>query len=63
MTAADHFVIPAQSECIIDVYLERHEHDDFSSERDFIIEPNKHFQAEYLLQMASTLVDINQACT
>ena len=63
VTAADHFVIPAQSECIIDVYLERHEHDDFSSERDFIIEPNEHFQAEYPLQKASTLVDINQACT
>ena len=63
VTAADHFVIPAQSECIIDVYLERHEHDDFSSERDFIIEPNEHFQAEYPLQMASTLVDINEACT
>lgn len=63
VTAADHFIIPAQSECIIDVYLNRHEHDDFSSERDFIIEPNEHFQAEYPLQMASTLVDINRACT
>ena len=44
-------------------YLERQEHGDFSSERDFIIEPSEHFQAEYPLQMASTLVDINRACT
>ena len=43
MTAADHFVKPARSECIIDIYLERLEHDDFSSERDFIIEQNEHF--------------------
>ncbi|MCG8046149.1 MAG: retroviral-like aspartic protease family protein, partial [Candidatus Thiodiazotropha endolucinida] len=63
VTAADHFIIPAQSECIIDVYLKRHEYDDFSSERDFIVEPSEHFQAEYPLQMASTLVDINGACT
>ena len=63
VTAADHFVIPAQSECVIDVYLKRHEYDDFTSEKDFIVEPTEHFQAEYPLQMASTLVDLNQACT
>ena len=45
VTGADHFVVPAQSECIIDVYLERHEYDDFSSETDFIVEPTEHFQA------------------
>ena len=59
VTAVDHFVIPAQSECIIDVYPKRHEYDDFSSEKDFIVELTKHFQAEYPLQMASTIVDIN----
>ena len=63
VTAADHFVIPAQSECIIDVYLERQEYDDFSCEKDYIIEPTEHFQAEYPLWMASTLMDINKACT
>ena len=63
VTAADHFVIFAQSECIIDVHLERQEYDDFSCENDYIIEPTKHFQAEHLLWMASTLVDINKACT
>ncbi|MCG8048608.1 MAG: retroviral-like aspartic protease family protein, partial [Candidatus Thiodiazotropha endolucinida] len=63
VTAADHSVIPAQSEAIIDVYIERKEYDDFSSESEYIIEPTQHFQEEYPLQMASTLVDINQGCT
>lgn len=63
VTAADHFIIPAQSECIIDVFLERQEYDDFSGETDYIVEPTEHFKAEYPLQMASTLVDINQSCT
>lgn len=63
VTAADHSVIPAQSECVIDVYVERQEYDDFSSEREYVIEPTEYFQAEYPLQMASTLVDINKACT
>ena len=63
VTAADHFIIPAQSECIIDVYLERQEYDDFSCETDYIVEPTVHFKAEYPLQMANTLVNINEACT
>ena len=29
VTAADHFVIPAQSECVLDVLIERHEYDAF----------------------------------
>ena len=63
MTAADHFVIPVQSECVIDVYIERREYDDFSSEKEYVVEPAEHFQAEYPLQMTTTLVDINKACT
>ena len=63
VTAADHSIIPAQSESVIDVYVERREYDDFSCESEYIIEPTKHFQQEYPLQMASTLVDINQGCT
>ena len=59
VTAADHFTIPAQSEAVIHVYVEREEYDDFSSETEYIIEPTRHFQEEYPLQMASTLVDIN----
>ncbi|MCG8046377.1 MAG: RNase H-like domain-containing protein, partial [Candidatus Thiodiazotropha endolucinida] len=63
VTAADHFSIPAQSESVIDVYVERKENDDFSCASEYIIEPTKHFQEEYPLQMATTLVDINQGCT
>ena len=63
VTAADHSIIPAQSEAVIDVYVERREYDDFSCESEYIIEPTEHFREEYPLQMASTLVDINHSCT
>ena len=63
VTVADHYVIPAQCESVIDVYVERQEYDDFSSETDYIIEPTSHFQETYPLQMAPTLVDINSGCT
>ena len=63
VTAADHFVIPAQCECVVDVVVERHEYDDFSREKDFLVELSEHLQAEYPLHMPSTLVDINRACT
>ena len=62
VTAADDFVVPAQSDCLIDVNLERKEYD-VSRERDYIAEPTEHFQAEYPLLMASTLVDIKEAST
>ena len=61
VTAADHFVIPAQTKC--GVYIERQEYDDFSSEKEYAVEPTDHFQAEYPLQISSTLVDINRVCT
>ena len=61
VTAADHFVIPAQTEC--DVYIERQEYDDFSSEKEYAVEPTDHFQAEYPSQISSTLVDLNRVCT
>ena len=63
VTAADHSIIPAQSEAVIDVYVERRDYDDFTCESEYIIEPTEHFRQEYPLQMASTLVDINQGCT
>ena len=63
VTSVDHFVILAQSEAVIDVYIGRQEYDDYSSEKEFVVEPTEHFQAEYPLQMTSTLVDINRACT
>ena len=63
VTAADHFVIPAQSECLVNVEVERHEYDDFSREKDFLVEPSEHFQEEYPLHMPSTLVNINRTST
>ena len=63
VTAADHYVIPAQCESVIDVYIERQEYDDFSSENEYLIEPSEHFQETYPLCMAATLVDINNGCT
>ena len=63
VTAADHFVIPAQSECIVDVVVERDEYDDFSRENDFLVEPSEHFQEKYPLHMPFTLVNINRTST
>ena len=59
VTAADHSVIPAQSEVILDEYIERREYDDSSNESEYIVEPTEDFQEEYLLQKVTTLVDIN----
>ena len=58
VTAADHTVIPAQSEAIIDVYIQRKKYDYFSSESEYIVEPTENFKEKYPLQMATTLVDI-----
>ena len=63
VTAADHFVIPAQSEAVVDVFVERQEYDDFSSEQDYLIEPMDHFKETYPLQMAPSLADIGRSCT
>ena len=63
VTAADHFVIPPQSESVIDVYVERDESGDFSSENTCLIQATEQFQASYPLKMAATLVDVNKGCT
>ena len=63
VTAADHFIIPPQSEAVVDVYVERQEYDDFSAEQNFIIEPTEHFRVTYPLQMAPSLTSINETCT
>ena len=44
VTAADHYVIPAQSEAVIDVFIERQEYDDFSADVDYIVEPTAYFR-------------------
>ena len=63
VTAADHFVIPPQSESVIDVYLERNDSDDFLSENNCLVEETEHFRETYPLKMASTLLDINKGNT
>ena len=63
VTAADYSIIPAQSETVIDVNVERKECDDFTGESEYIIEPTEHFQEKYPLLMAAAIVDINQGCT
>ena len=54
VTAADHFVIPPQSESVIDVYVERNDSDDFLTENTCLVEETEHFQETYPLKMAST---------
>ncbi|MCG8032791.1 MAG: retroviral-like aspartic protease family protein, partial [Candidatus Thiodiazotropha taylori] len=63
VTAADHFVIPPQSEAVVDVFIERQEYDDFSTEQDYLIEPTEHFRTTYPLQMAPSLTNISKSCT
>ena len=63
VTAADHAVIPARAEAVVNVYVDRYEYDEFSTETDWLIEPTEHFTETYPLRMAATLVDINQGCT
>ena len=63
VTAADHFIIPPQTESVIDVYIERDESDDLISENTHLIEATEQFQEKYPLKMAATLVDINKGCT
>ena len=63
VTAADHTIIPAKAEAVVNVYVDRYEYDEFSAETDWLIEPTEHFLDTYPLRMAATLVDINQGCT
>ena len=37
VTAADHVVIPAQTECVIDVYIKRQEYDYISSQKNMLL--------------------------
>ena len=55
VTAADHFVIPAQNEAVIDVFIERKECNDFLAEADYVIEPTEHFKETYPLHPPSAI--------
>ena len=63
VTVSDHAIIPAKTEAILDVYVEKYEHDEFSAEADWLIEPSENFSETYPLRMASTRIDINQSST
>lgn len=63
VTAADHFVVPAQSEAVVDVFIEWRDYDDFSSAQDYMLEPKDHFKETCPLQLAPSLANINKACT
>ncbi|XP_052820489.1 uncharacterized protein LOC128246339 [Mya arenaria] len=59
---ADDISVPRLAESVISVYVERYEEDD-TVQADFIVEPVDNFRDNYPLQMAATLVDVNQGPT
>ena len=56
---ADDVEIPGGSEAVISVFVERFEADD-DKELDYIVEPTDQFRERYPLQLAATLVNINE---
>ncbi|KAH3883837.1 hypothetical protein DPMN_007805 [Dreissena polymorpha] len=63
VTVAEDVTVPALSEVLVDVYVERHEADDYDQEANYVIEPAKGFSHTYPLIMAATLVNVNRALT
>ena len=60
VTVSDHPIIPAKTEAMLDVSVERYEYDELLAETGWLIEPTDNFSETYPLRMASTRVDINQ---
>ncbi|CAC5423943.1 unnamed protein product [Mytilus coruscus] len=56
--AADNFIIPPQSEILIEVFVDKTENDPISPPQDYLIEPSSHFIENHPVMMASSLVDI-----
>ena len=63
VTTADHCIIPAYCEAVIDVYIERTENDDLLSSNELIIEPSEEFMTKNKVFMANCLVDIKNNVT
>ncbi|KAH3786978.1 hypothetical protein DPMN_165097 [Dreissena polymorpha] len=63
VTVAEDVTVPALSEALLDVYVERQEADDNDQESNYVIEIAKGFSHTYPLIMAATLVNINRAVT
>ena len=63
VVAAETTTIPAHSEGLVQVYVERDEFDDYDMESSYLVEPVEKFKENYELVMASTLVNINKSPT
>ncbi|KAK3597647.1 hypothetical protein CHS0354_040016 [Potamilus streckersoni] len=61
--AADDFIIPGNSEAVIDVFVDRREEDGYAKQKEFLIEPNEHFTDKYPLIVAPALVDTKNKVT
>ena len=60
---AEDMTLPPFAEAVVKVFVERFESDDSDLQADYVIEPTENFKERYPLQMASTLVNINQSPT
>ncbi|KAH3893783.1 hypothetical protein DPMN_017934 [Dreissena polymorpha] len=57
-TSADHFIIPALIEVVIDIFIEPKE-SGAECQKHCIVEPTHHFCETYPFKMASVFIDIN----
>ena len=62
VVAADHHIIPAMSEAIVNVFVERYEADD-NRNSTFIVEACDNFRENQTLLMAETIIDLNHRPT
>ncbi|CAC5386997.1 unnamed protein product [Mytilus coruscus] len=63
VTLTDIYVIPARSEVIVDVFIDRFDTDTKDNPTELLIEPHTQFTDRYPLRMASCLVDPSQTVT
>ena len=63
VTVADDYEVPANSEMIVDVFVERNQSDNSMTGTEFLIEPCKQFMEDHPLVVSSTLVDIGREVT
>ncbi|KAH3882817.1 hypothetical protein DPMN_006762 [Dreissena polymorpha] len=63
VVVAENMTVPGYAEAVVSVYIERFEADDDDTEADYVVEPNQLFKERYPLQMATTLVNLNEAPT
>ena len=63
VTVADDYEVPANSEMIVDVFVERNQSDNSMTGTEFLIEPCKQFVEDHPLVVSSTLVDIGREVT